>query len=216
MNRYALRVAIALLTFIIGVTLVAVWVVKWRNPVSTSVNPSLIEAKDKTSKAALSPETVDEYAVYSTVLTDPGYGYDRGKQIVVDQTMLVPVFADEKIVDVLKGTPELGQSIINDFLSKNKESHHLADLFRPQIKRILVSSDEIKGIFQKYHAQGWDVLRNKYPDTRCVMYLSRIGFNPERTQALVYVDGCNSGAVILLVKGNGVWKVQETILGWDL
>lgn len=50
---------------------------------------------------------------------------------------------------------------------------------------------------------------------RGIVGLSRVGFDSEKSQALVHVDEIaawyiSSGSFVLLVKENGVWRVEET------
>ncbi|MDT5122012.1 MAG: hypothetical protein QOC96_1494 [Acidobacteriota bacterium] len=220
MNRYALRVAIALLTFIIGVTFVAVWLIKWRNPISTSVNPSATEAKAITSAATISPDTADDYAVYSTVLAEKRYINEHTKQVVIedetDDEKEISIALNKSLNEII---PKAAQSTIADYISKNKEPQHLDNLFKLKVERVLVSASEIKEIFENHHIEGWKIIAERYPDSLGLITLSRIGFNPERTQALVHVGigcggSCGEGNFFLLAKESGVWKVQKKIMTW--
>lgn|GEM_PF-2501132 len=55
------------------------------------------------------------------------------------------------------------------------------------------------------------------PQARGIVGLSRVGFDPERCQALVHVDEIagwyiSNGYFVLLVKENGAWRVEETAM----
>ncbi len=52
------------------------------------------------------------------------------------------------------------------------------------------------------------------PDAKGILGFSRVGFDPEMSQALVHVDEIaawyiSSGSFVLLVKENGAWRVEE-------
>ena len=53
------------------------------------------------------------------------------------------------------------------------------------------------------------------PEARGIVGLSRVGFDPERSQALVHIDEIaawyiSSGSFVLLAKEDGRWRVEET------
>ncbi len=55
------------------------------------------------------------------------------------------------------------------------------------------------------------------PDAKGILGLSRVGFNPEKSQALVHVEDIavwhvSSGRFVLLVKEDGVWRVEESAM----
>jgi hypothetical protein len=57
-------------------------------------------------------------------------------------------------------------------------------------------------------------LVHRYPFPLGLVSLSRVGFNPERTQALVYAQyrcggDCGHGEYVLLEKAGGRWQVRE-------
>lgn len=66
----------------------------------------------------------------------------------------------------------------------------------------------------------WLAFRKHYPLAWGYVELSRIGFNPEHTQALVYVthwcgDGCMSGDVWFLTRTGENWIVAETLTRYE-
>jgi hypothetical protein len=66
---------------------------------------------------------------------------------------------------------------------------------------------------------SWNEFYTGYPDSQGIMTISRVGFNREQDQALVYVgnqsDGkAGAGYCVLLTKENGVWTVQGKVMIW--
>jgi hypothetical protein len=69
-------------------------------------------------------------------------------------------------------------------------------------------------MFLQDNFSGWENLYKRYPEATGIIRVSAIGFNPERTQALVYVERgcgatCGQGGYVLLSKEGKVWKVQK-------
>ena len=68
-------------------------------------------------------------------------------------------------------------------------------------------------------ADGWRAFYAKYPGSVGYVSLSRVGFNNEADQALVYVGHtcgglCGTGKLVLLQKQNGLWGITKELLLW--
>ncbi|HLW99808.1 MAG TPA: hypothetical protein VKR82_14260 [Candidatus Acidoferrales bacterium] len=66
---------------------------------------------------------------------------------------------------------------------------------------------------------GMEEFNRLYPKSQGFMSLSRIGFSPNKTQALVYVANvcgglCGTGELYLLCKVDGKWKIQNELMVW--
>jgi hypothetical protein len=76
---------------------------------------------------------------------------------------------------------------------------------------------EAQAKFQDYDSSPfWLAFRKHYPLAWGYVELSRIGFNPEHTQALVYAthwcgDGCMSGDVWFLTRSGEQWTIAENV-----
>ena len=62
----------------------------------------------------------------------------------------------------------------------------------------------------------WAELRRKYPGAWGVTTISKVGFNPTQTEALINVyqwcgSGCHSNEILFLKKSGGRWRVVERI-----
>ena len=66
---------------------------------------------------------------------------------------------------------------------------------------------------------GWEKFYKRFPDSGGIVGVSRVGFNLETNQALVYVehgcgDLCGTGHYMLLDKGESGWKVAKRYMSW--
>ncbi len=117
-----------------------------------------------------------------------------------------------------KEISDLTEYTINDHQAKNEEDRKLENNFTFRGKVIFLSEKEQKQVFRKGQ-DGWTRFNKKYPKAKRIISFSRVGFNQERTQALVSVSmscggQCGEGGFILLQKENGKWNVQKDIGLW--
>lgn len=161
---------------------------------------------------------MDEYAVYSALIramylqpgidrividdhTSPGLSYDPG----------------EDLDYVTNRLPGLEEETLADFQAQNRESHPLTDDFDLSVEVVLIGEEELDQIFGDM--EGWDTFYATYPDSQGRMTLSRVGFNRQGTQALVYVGNqshwlAGTGHLVLLAGENGVWTLQGEVTLW--
>jgi hypothetical protein len=113
--------------------------------------------------------------------------------------------------------PLIEETTVEDFVSKNEQSYPLKNCFDVRAIVILVSEDELRGIFQGMF--GWLEFHVRYPFSHGLTELSRVGFNAGMDQALVYVantkgDLWGAGYYVLLIREEGRWVVQDKALLW--
>jgi hypothetical protein len=82
-----------------------------------------------------------------------------------------------------------------DFKAKNSQDYQLEERFNLSVDYDLVNERDD-------------------PGARGIVGLSRVGFDPEKSQALIHLDEIagwyiSSGSFVLLVKENGAWRVEE-------
>jgi len=104
-----------------------------------------------------------------------------------------------------------------NFRSKNTRKYPLGYLFDLNRPYVLIGDSEIREMFIRY--DGWTRFYGRYPGAQGLMVLSRVGFDPEGTQALVYVGNqshwlAGAGYLVLLIRGQGQWKVEGKVLVW--
>ncbi|KYK31890.1 MAG: hypothetical protein HXS48_07765 [Theionarchaea archaeon] len=108
------------------------------------------------------------------------------------------------------------QETFDDFQIKNTQPCPLADFFDLDVTVVFMNEKEVREHFQN---DAWFELYAKYPFSQGIMTLSRVGFNSEMNQALVYVGNqkeilSGAGYYVLLTKMNGVWIIQDKVMIW--
>jgi len=89
------------------------------------------------------------------------------------------------------------------------------DLLLPYV---LLTDADFEVIFAQ-NTSGWDVFYTRYPNSPGMTTVSRIGFNADFTQALLYVGTMShwlagAGYYLLLEKSSGAWQVLQQVMGW--
>ncbi len=164
----------------------------------------------------------DDYSIYSEFLQDD-YINDINKLrtkkkqkinkavVIMSETKIFKIMPDDLKAN-LKG---LKDETIQDYIIKNKTTMTLENKFRCDMKVILVKESKIKKILKK----GWDNFKKKYPYSSGFIFLSRVGFNKDKTQALIYVGElwgplAGGGYYILYNLENGEWVNKASLLVW--
>ena len=138
----------------------------------------------------------EDYAVYNAVLDQIQFpqanahaliangtlnfkcGEDSGNPILFNgcSAMIVRPDTPEKIRELLNdGFDRMGAPTWNDFERKNMESVKLQDSFVTSWRHKLIGPD-IRGD----NSKEWD-------SPNCTFYFSSVGFNPEKTEAIVFI-----------------------------
>ncbi|MDD3297210.1 MAG: hypothetical protein PHU64_07650 [Candidatus Omnitrophica bacterium] len=171
-----------------------------------------------TSRYVFAPE---EYSIYSEIF-DGWYEKDNQDCLLVRDHTAVHREGDsfrQELSFLASEIPGIKEETINDFLSKNIKAYPLSEFSSQKQKYKIISQDELDSLFESKQPR-WSRFRQKYPEAKGIFTLSRVGFSPDRTQALVYVANqwdsySGSGNYIFLVKtGQGIWKIQKIIKGW--
>ena len=162
----------------------------------------------------------EEYAVYSALINENTSDENINRVLVIqDQpTAWVGSLDEEKNTfydDLLKSSSLLLAETVDDLRAKNNEAHAFTRRFDIKRRYVLVSEKEIEDIF-KEGGGWWEEFYRRYPESRGFATFSRVGFNDDKTQALVYqaysCGGlCGGGGYVLLVKVNGVWTNKGTV-----
>jgi hypothetical protein len=163
----------------------------------------------------------EEYAVYSALINQ-GTEEENANRLLVIVKQPTPWVGfvekerDSFYEDLLKSSPALMAETVNDLKAKNKDHPQFTRRFNITRPYVLVSEQELESLFSKHGIGGWEKFYEKYPESRGYATFSRIGFNPEKTQALVYRGHscgglCGGGSYILLVKINGAWTIKGNV-----
>ena len=196
------------------------------------------EDTNKTGKHEIEPE---EYVVYSALInaTYAKYipGYPRPQQHI--KMIVINEHTSQRVSDMEEIGKEAGNDILADYKAKNSQSYQLQNLFKLDVNCVLICKEELKEIFI-YEGPGrpqecqkkpdkefgerpnpdncmeaeWEKFYDKFPNSQGIMSLSRVGFNQDGTEALVYVEDwcgwlCGEGNYVLLSKENGQWVIRK-------
>ena len=165
----------------------------------------------------LSDSEAEEYQVYSALIEEQFFE----KVIVIRDHTFCEIFPETNLDETLQALqehmPAIEQEVLEDFLTKNEQEYPLGRSFKTNSIIIFISDEKIEEIFQGTFY--WLEFYIRYPLSQGIMGLSRVGFNSEMNQALVYMENASGslsgeGLYILLVKENGVWIIQDRRLVW--
>lgn len=198
-SKCLLRIASLLLTLAVGVAVVRMFSVDLTPLINEKNNP----LKSKTRDFSISDQS---YEVFSSVISD----LEDSEQIVVsDYTSPTPLEATKILVNPLRRNFTPSEEIIRDYQANNIDAHKLENKFTAPGEVFLLSRQEEDVLFPKGGA-GWDKFHERFPKAGKIFYFSGVGFNPAKTEALIYVGhNCAScsGNYYLLKKVEGSWKV---------
>jgi hypothetical protein len=161
----------------------------------------------------------EEYSIYNSLIEQRYIDNDVELVVVSDQTDTGIFYGKSELRRfVTRYIPGLSKDVVDDYLSKNNRPHSLHPLFSLKVKYALISEGEIKGIYKDGHDR-WAEFYEKYPKSPGYIRLSRVGFNRSIDRALVYAGNQKgrlngAGGYFLLVKKNGVWKIEQESHRW--
>lgn len=173
------------------------------------------------SKATPASVVTEEYAVYETVI-ESIYVTEGIKLIVIMDHTTTGVSAGQSLdteMEYLKKS--LGAAIesatLNDYETRNEQTQELDRRFSLDAQYVLISESEVTEIFES--GDDWSQFYATYPNSPGIVALSRVGFNAEMNQALVYVEdhaayGSAQGLYVFLTKQEKGWVIQRMIVAW--
>jgi hypothetical protein len=181
-------------------------------------------------RAPSTPAEREEYAVWAAALTQmvadfSTHGDKVERVVLADRTDTRFVGDVRRRLDLdgagSKGgkrryrlTPmaSLEGATIDDFQAKNATPLVLDDFF--QLKPLRVSFISVATLHELLNRdRGWKEFYARYPGATGLVTVSRVGLNPARTQALVYIGvqthGLGGwGVLSLFEKHEGVWRKE--------
>jgi hypothetical protein len=172
------------------------------------------------SKAAPTTGIAEECRVYRAVI-ERSYGLANRKLVIVDRTA-TGLFRSTRPVGKLEYVREnfggmLEPETLDDYRAKNRRYHRLNPNLALGVPYVLVSEGQIAKIFKQ--SRGWDRFYNIYPNSNGILTFSRVGFNAQTNQALVYHGSqthylAGVGRYVLLTKKEDIWTVDNTVETW--
>ncbi len=112
--------------------------------------------------------------------------------------------------------PQLQEETLANYRAQNANTSLLQEFLDLPMEVVFLTESESKAIFEQ---GGWDAFYARFPKAHGLTALSRVGFNRERTQALVYMGTMShylagAGFFYLLEKERGSWKVKGQLMVW--
>ena len=107
-----------------------------------------------------------------------------------------------------------------DFIEKNTEPASWIGLEAAPVTFVFISDKEQHAFFDDRTKNGWKIFFEKYPKTKALFYLSRVGFSKDHQLAIYWTSmhafGFGTGAFHGLRKTGGVWVEDPTVrVGWS-
>lgn len=164
------------------------------------------------------PDAVrEEERVYAALIETL---YPADMLVIMDQTQtdVLDLASSETYQRVEESLQHLSVETLTDFKARNDSSYPLRASMALGVRYLLFSQKDKQELFQ-VNQSGWDVFYNRYPGAPGIMTLSRVGFNKQMDQALVYLGVqshwlAGSGNFFLLNKVNGSWVIDEQVMTW--
>jgi hypothetical protein len=111
----------------------------------------------------------------------------------------------------------LDEETLADFLAKNRERYPVEPDLNPGGRFTCVDDREFEHIFRD--GEGWERFRQAFPESDGTLRFSRVGLNPEVTQAMLYAGQqfdrhIGSGGYWLFSKSDGTWTEAGRLGTW--
>jgi hypothetical protein len=171
--------------------------------------------------------TSEEYAVYSALLkTVRTVNGKRAELLVIATDTAKPTTDDVRSAaicqqDVLPGErqgPYLlsddVKPLVDDLLMKSERTYSFSRRFGLSRPYTLLRTTDFNALFDGRGVEGWNVFYEQFRGAEGFKTLSRVGFNADKTRALVYVVSAYTTidtftTFVLLQKAKGEWSRVE-------
>jgi len=171
----------------------------------------------RTSEVPTPYEDADAYEVYSAILPSewPLHAANAKALIIQSETRTYKMcLRPDKEWENIVGPA------ISDYQKMNDKHWLLQRKFSIEVPYKLVSSDELKSVFER---GSWENFYKEYPASGGVIELSAVGFNADKTIAVVYVAHlcgilCGGGGFQVCQKKMGRWVPLDwkgLSCGWE-
>jgi hypothetical protein len=186
-----------------------------KNLTNTLESPTPTQLSTATTQ--LDPD-IKEYAVYAALL-DSIFANKNTKQVLImDHTRVnIPEHLQQDLSNFQEYTP-LTPELITSFLEHNQQPYPLKPVLDLKLEYQLLTQEEVDKLRPMDEASNWKLFYQKYPETVGFIHLSRVGFNDNVSQALVYFSQYHYeqpiiGGYYLMTRQDGRWEVDES-MGW--
>lgn len=157
----------------------------------------------------------EEAEIYSFLIERNPFGNIVGTPVIIVAD--AEYFEDLSALDDLDDPYLLSVTTINDYIEQGRKGGKLSvslDIDQPYD---VIKSAELKSLIRE--GDDWGNFNARYPDTHMYINFSKVGFNSDFTQALVYMSNncggeCGEGNFYILIKKNGNWLIDHIIPLW--
>jgi hypothetical protein len=156
---------------------------------------------------------VEEYAVYAALL-EGTFVFDNTKQLlIIDHTRTQePGLMNDFLAD-FQVNPQLAPELVSSFKESNQQSYQIEPILDLNVEYQLISQEAVDELRLQDEASGWKLFHEKYPDTVGFVHLSRVAFNADLSQALVYIAQYHyqqplMGGYFLMTREDGTWEIE--------
>ncbi|MHB8484852.1 MAG: hypothetical protein ACYDCM_03830 [Candidatus Acidiferrales bacterium] len=155
-------------------------------------------------------EEVQVFVAYESTSKEPA--------VVVTQTQAASVDIDSYNLQLAAHGYGIPPELRADFKNKSKSSCFI-EPFKGVPNLRFISKAEQERIFRKDVVRGWKEFHRKYGQDTSMDELSSVGFNSDKTLALLHVSSglgsaAGEGILYLLERKNGKWVIKWHIETW--
>lgn len=163
----------------------------------------------------------EEYAIYSTLLNRLYEGGHSDRVLIRDRTSIDGFnykAHDNVLEEVMRQLPLMQAETLGSFFDANEQSHPFDKSLRLPGASRFVDARQIESYFSE-GGGGWHAFNCDYPHYGGFITLSKVGFNRDMNQAIVYFSSvcgetCGAGSLVFLVKEGAVWRIKGTAFNW--
>jgi hypothetical protein len=195
-------------------SLVIGFVLIWAMPGVLRISDALVQEAPETQVSD------EEYEIYSAVIKELYVQKDTKLLMIEDRTFRYDFSGgdDQPWRDKPPKGVTIDQSAVADYETKNHGPSVLIKAsFKLPVKCEFVTDADLRTIFHGHWGDlEWTEYYRRFPPSTGFIMLSRVGFNSEHTQALLYI-GSRSGPeygeihFLLLEKANGTWSIKKQL-----
>lgn len=126
--------------------------------------------------------------------------------------------SDERMISHIRESFDgLDEETLSDFLAKNREKHPVEPDLNPGGRLVCVGDEEFEHIFRD--GEGWERFRRTFPESDGTLRFSRVGFDRDVTQAILYAGqqfdwNVGSGGFWMFSKSDGEWIETGSLGSW--
>jgi len=169
---------------------------------------AVVTALPQEPSRALPYDDPDAYQIYSLLLPhEESYGFAKGTLIIQQETVSNFAAAGACL------TPEVAKQFkdaISDYERARTKTRLLRQHFQIE-KPYEIVSKETLALVRGHGLDSWKDYYNRYPQSGGYIFLSPVGFNKKRDQAIVHTGSicgglCGSAQFHLFEKVRGQWK----------